>query len=88
MRIYPVKENPIGSAVSKILLNRHTDILLLQYKDNAVKKNQSNQKVKKLKIPEKVDKCREWVKVGQVKGSHVEYTPLEQGYLETNLTNV
>ena len=37
MRSYPVKENPIGAAVSEILRYRHTnrqkDILLLYYKD-------------------------------------------------------
>ena len=38
MRIFPVKENPIGSAVSEILLykqteNRQTNILILYYKD-------------------------------------------------------
>ena len=29
MRSYPVRENPIDSAVSEILRYRHTDILLL-----------------------------------------------------------
>ena len=37
MKSYPVKENPIGSALSEILRNKHTnthtDILLLNYKD-------------------------------------------------------
>ena len=41
MKIYPVKENPIGSAVSEILRYKHTNtqthrqpnILLLYYKD-------------------------------------------------------
>ena len=44
MRSYPVKENPIGSAIIEILLYKHTntqtnihiDILLLYYKDNVV----------------------------------------------------
>ena len=33
MRSYPVKENPMGSAVSEILRYKHANILLLQYKD-------------------------------------------------------
>ena len=33
MRSYPVKENPIGSSVREILRYKHTDILLLYYKD-------------------------------------------------------
>ena len=42
MRIYPVKENPIGSAVSEIFWYRHTEnkqtnILLLWNKDYSVR---------------------------------------------------
>ena len=33
MRSYPVKENPFGLAVSKILRYRQIEILLLYYKD-------------------------------------------------------
>ena len=33
MRNYPVKNDPIGSSVSDILRYKHTDILLLYYKD-------------------------------------------------------
>ena len=33
MGIYPVKENPISSAVSEILRYKQTNILLLYYKD-------------------------------------------------------
>ena len=37
MKSYPVKENYIGSAVSKILWYRQTDILLLYLKDFLMK---------------------------------------------------
>ena len=37
MRIYPVKENPIDSAVSEILRYTQTNILLLKYKDTRFK---------------------------------------------------
>ncbi len=37
MRSYSVKENPIGSAVSEILWQRQTDILLLYYKDQRLR---------------------------------------------------